>query len=1829
MADYTNVVVSGTTRRVNTGDNYTSTTVTAAGLLEMVGGNAYATTLESDGRLWMQTQAYASGVAVGGGSCRISAFHAGTILEDVHIDSGANAAGTWRLDIRAGVKVSNAVVSGAAIQHTGAGAVIDGLVMDQGAMMYTYNYASAYNVTVESANAAQLRLYNHGYVSNFTVKKGNLQIFGQGFAENLHIYDKAQIWSSGTDGAGSANNVTVYKGGTLEMLTAAVGSNVTVSGVMTVASAAVVSGVSAYGDNTNGATASAYVKVSSGGKLVGGVISGARVDVSAGATAENIVVSRGYGLVVRGATVSNCSAVGTVGHNYLFLQQGAKLEGGYFADNGRLRIESGCSATDLVFENSIANAQFIIDPGANISGYTLRGNTLLDLRGTALNGTVSGGTLSFASGGTLTGLTVSNGGNFNFGTTGDITDVNVKAGGKLFDKFSFDHDLAIAAIADGVATVADNVTVTSARMDVKADGVASGTTISGGNAVVSTGGSFTNGNLLGTNTGGATNANYFVVSDGGKISDTVVSGFRVDVSAGASAENVTVTYGYGLVVRGATATNVSAVGTAGKNYLFIQSASIANGAYIANNGEFRLDGNCSATDVVFDNGGATIIGNGAYTSKLTIRGANANIGYAGNVFDATVSGGTLNFSSGTLTDLTVSAGAANVRSDGIVNDLTVKAGTANVSGGGIANNVTVEGGIAYAYVGGSINGATVKSGAEIAASKGTIENVTVEKGASLYIRDGGFVSGATISGYTDMYTGTLSSAYVKGGELRVYNPGYAENVWVDTAPLIVRYAGAVVSKAYVSGGKITSVQNRGILRELTQSDGRLRIDVNGTAAGTVSGATLTNVWTEIFDTGELSGFVAAGNSTVVNTGAKLLDGTALSGNRIDVMGGYASKITVSSGAQIWVSSGGMITDLTLNGAYAEVNAGGNISGATVNKAGATADFRVYNGLAEDIELTGGIVVVRGANASGANISATGAGNTVHAQAGGRITGVKIESGAQLLINNQGGTIGGSVFSAVLNNAKTNIHHQGYVSGFDAVGGSMLVDSGAKIFDGTMKGGDIILNSGAQMVDVAAADGATVTITGEYKAAATIVGSKTAFGEGALTYGEVALDGAAKNGVISGLDGHGSEFRLGIGDGITVKDAHLDNGNTRISAFNGANVDGAYVTAGAVICNAGASGAMTNVTLEGAGIMNLSGTATADNTVIKAGGKLSLNTANVKVDNTTIYAGGTFSNVNSADTGAAFTCAFENTAATMNVDLTKIATSTTLFATGVEALGTYALGSAGTFTGVTQKWGLYENAIAANGSYADALNGLTYAFDGSKITTTALEIKTGAAAGLSGDNYTALRTNDRAAKWTEATDNATLVTENFSGDAFLTVAGDAAAAIYGAGVDFAGTVNIDAKSGTIRNLAAGAEAGKSVGAVKLTFEGATLDGVGYAGGFGTVTGKTETLISDGTFTKDFYAGALANYKSTGVQTTVDDVSLTIDGGTFSGNIYGASAVKSSVAGAHSAGDVTLTITDGSTTKGAQACIFAGGYATGSAANTTVYTVDSVTLDISGGSWGTAAGGRGIFGGIMASGVTAEAGDVEITISGGTMGNVYGGGWAQKTNGKSIVGDVSITIAGTAQVANVFGGGSHSSSGGTTETGDITITVAGGNITGTIYAKGQLDGDTTGTATVIFTGANDYGCDVFGYSKVGGSDSSEALIFTDYTGTLSGTVGGFNGIKFSDGTAMTLTTASGDVSNTAWTFDFKDRDDTLAGTSLLTWSTADFAGDTVRVNFTDATQAASEWSIATADFTGATFNAYAGNEVIATNLAYNTAIADGDWAGWKFTDDNGTLKFKKLA
>ena len=297
------------------------------------------------------------------------------------------------------------------------------------------------------------------------------------------------------------------------------------------------------------------------------------------------------------------------------------------------------------------------------------------------------------------------------------------------------------------------------------------------------------------------------------------------------------------------------------------------------------------------------------------------------------------------------------------------------------------------------------------------------------------------------------------------------------------------------------------------------------------------------------------------------------------------------------------------------------------------------------------------------------------------------------------------------------------------------------------------------------------------------------------------------------------------------------------------------------------------------------------------------------------------------------------------------------------------------------------------------------------------------------------------------------------------------------------------------------------------------------------------------------------------------------------------------------------------------------------------MSNVDISITGGSWGTYLSGRGIFGGVYADKVAASVEDVEISVSGGTMGNIYGGGWAQN-GGSSTVGNVSITVAGTAEVANVFGGGSYSGvSYGATSVSSVNILVAGGNVANNIFAAGQGEFSTvTGDISVIFTGSNDYTCNVYGYgTQSSATDANDkVLTFDGYTGTLSGNVGGFDAIAFAGDAKTKLTGDYDAIDNSAWTFDVAERSTGLAGTTVLEWNDADFTGDTITLNL--ATGSTAEWDLVK---TGGTtvYNKFDvrvdGVSILPENIDIDDKIADGAYAGWGFTDEGGMLKFKQLA
>ncbi|MBP5530654.1 MAG: hypothetical protein J6Y54_01305, partial [Lentisphaeria bacterium] len=1159
--------------------------------------------------------------------------------------------------------------------------------------------------------------------------------------------------------------------------------------------------------------------------------------------------------------------------------------------------------------------------------------------------------------------------------------------------------------------------------------------------------------------------------------------------------------------------------------LIVSGGFVNNGARLVVSNTGNSDDAAEVYDLTIRTGGSATIQSGLLVSNLTAE-TGASVGLGGAVcIDIDIAAGvTVNY--GASNTLYLGGGKTTIASGvvtgnrlgadfaaaaGVGTDLEV-ANTYNInilSGFTVSSGNVLAGGMLTVSSGGSAKEFTV-SGADawlVASQNAEVTDITVSDGGRMKtsgtgaiitgidVGSGGAASFGQGNTVTDLIVLSGGSLYT-GNNFKVYNA--------------VVSSGATWSKTNTAqvGGRNTDIK-QGVVYGLVD----LGVDFY-ISGGVASNLDLTSRTVGGQSYNQLHLFEVTVSGGFVNDKTRLVVSSTDSADDAEVY-----DLTVRTGGSASFQAGLLVSNLKVE-TNTSVGFGDNVKCIDLDIAdGATVNFGTY----KNINLGGSKTVIAAGvvtnNVLGADFAAaTGIGTDLE----------------------------------VANTYNVNILDGFTVSSGNVLAGGTLAISNGGVASATTVQTDGALNvlAGATVSDLVVSTGARVDFVRDalFTGADTNVAASTFYYDGAAD----ALGFSIQDGVVKDLGSDGNAYRIRLGDGLVVSDAVVRD-DWRISAFGDATISGAEVIVGGTTSAAvllKGSNTAYNVTLTGGSgyqaVLNLDGTgASASGTVVNSGGKLGIGAAAGGIEDTVVKAGGKlqFSAGAAASTGKLLTLDFTGGSSLEINKLDLIDSTTRVEAKGLAVGGTYTL-TAGTATTTLSvccdSTAVYDNAVRGGTSYTNAFIGKTWDFStGKTIEVTEFDVGAAkAAAGAITNADKALNGTDRAAKWdadTVYTASVTLADNSLAGDAWLVIDGtNISTALYGASGNYAHTVNINAKSGTIRNLAAGAQTGDTVGAVNLIFAGAELDGTGYAGGFGNVTGEVKTQIAAGTFAKDFYAGALANKLATA--TGVGNVSMTIDGGTFDGNIYGASAVKTNTTKGngtrHTAGNVTLTITGGSTTKGDEACIFAGGYATGDATGT-VYTVDSVTATISGGDWGEAAGGRGVFGGIMASGVEAEVlGNVNITISGdATMGNVYGGGWAQKTGGKSIVGDVSINIAG-GTIANVFGGGTHSTSGGTTEAGEVTITVSGGDISGAIYARGQLEGDTTGTAAVIFTGATDFDCGVFGYSYVGGATGGATLSYTGYTGEFSGNIGGFDGITFGGATAMELATAADDVTNSNW-------------------------------------------------------------------------------------------------
>ena len=1405
-------------------------------------------------------------------------------------------------------------------------------------------------------------------------------------------------------------------------------------------------------------------------------------------------------------------------------------------------------------------------------------------------------------------------------------------------------------------SLSDQSVTVGKTMFVYENGAATGNTVDGGALLISEGG---------VATGNTVVSGSAVALSGGVMSGTIANGSMAFIrvySGGVASDNR-------LVVSGARELIYSG-GTALKTSLTVAGAYQNVGDYMAgvdNTGTLALDTEIAAG--AFQN-----VYSGAVASRTTITGAGASqvINADAAARDTVASTGIVRVVGQTTSttlrgDAQELLSAATARASG-----TVISGGAQklLSAGAKAYDVVISGGTQLLSVAGTEAYRTVVSASMLDNTAGRTESTTihgagremVRNGATAYytvlesdvttgnqfVRAGGVTYYTTVrAGAQQLYdaTATAYDTVVSGGEQQVF-------------------AGASAVRTVLSNGKIQNGGGLVVSAELFgAAANRLYVSNGGSASLTVLHDNAINDVT---------------SGTVIST--TLYDST----QELLRSGGVASGAIVSGGAQKVLSAGAVASDTIVYAGYQQVVAGASAWNTTIvagvgNGYVSLAEGAVTGGT-WNFDLSQGYQAGQMLNAwyisSGTDLVIT-------------VSADDQPLGKYLLSNNAGGynnetftvkDTTGYVYGSIHAGETVDVGGNEYTLKID--GGGLYFVTGSfpvEIYTSGVLTDYGVTVSGAKIVAGMSAfvnDGGTLADAAIIKANSNkVIVSSGGKITGAEVYGF----------------GTGTDIR--VSGGGSASGTYLADDRAYLRLYGGTGYD-TTVVGGQFLMYAGAYASNTTVIAGGVQKLLLSGTTgvvVASNTTVSSGGWIQVG-ATLEQTKGSYFAGGDITTVNVLSGGTMFVEVGATAAdvtlhagasayvysggqiafttiesdARVNVRFSQATGNTEALVTGWGTVAAGAelsvkeVGGAGTFkiadsidaniTAVDyDEFDVFGGRIASVGShFSDVFEGLDYitTADGT-LTATALTVGTQAtAATLDDNNATTLADGALATTWTANTDLSTIPVvagANTNADAWLTLDGTTVnGALYGADGNFANDVNLHFRDGSIKNLAAGATAGGSVANVNVMIgdidpdwtvvsHGTTFTGVAYAGGFGSVVGTAGTVINDGTFAKDFYAGALANKLD--AVTGVGEVNMTVNGGTFSGNIYGASAVKT-VAGKnglrHSVGDVTLTLAGGSTTKGTQACIFAGGYATGDATGT-VYTVESVTLDVSSGNWGTACGGRGVFGGIMASGVTAQVtGDVNITISGdAAMGNVYGGGWAQK-GGTSIVGDVNISISG-GTIANVFGGGSHSSSGGTTTAGAVTITVSGGTISGDIYARGQLIGDATGTAEVIFTGAADFACGVYGYSYVASSDASDAtLSFTGYTGSFAGAIGGFDSITLDGITAMTLTAAAEDVSNSAWTFDVAARSTAFADTALLNWTAADFTGDTITLNL--ASGDANEWSLVGAATTTA-YNKFDvlvdGTSILSEAIDLDQAISGGAYDGWGFTNDEGTLKFKQLA
>jgi hypothetical protein len=167
---------------------------------------------------------------------------------------------------------------------------------------------------------------------------------------------------------------------------------------------------------------------------------------------------------------------------------------------------------------------------------------------------------------------------------------------------------------------------------------------------------------------------------------------------------------------------------------------------------------------------------------------------------------------------------------------------------------------------------------------------------------------------------------------------------------------------------------------------------------------------------------------------------------------------------------------------------------------------------------------------------------------------------------------------------------------------------------------------------------------------------------------------------------------------------------------------------------------------------------------------------------------------------------------------------------------------------------------------------------------------------------------------------------------------------------------------------------------------------------------------------------------------------------------------------------------------------------------------------------------------------------ITVSGGEVADIYGGGYASSSHSSAptqanTIGNTAVNISG-GTIGDIYGGG-YANNADANITGNTNITISGGTIKGNIYAGGYAEGgsqsntataNVIGTGTVTFLKNADFTGTVFGSGNAVTPDTSAATVTnstlafgnanTIYNDAFSGKFKDFDNISAAKGSTVKL-------------------------------------------------------------------------------------------------------------